>query len=222
MANTIKTLSQTEVDAMDTFRDEALQKAQKSSAFSRGWLRNNLIQSPEVVDLSDLGYEDEHLKIIAENLESSPIKTIFMTDNGFTDEGVEVLCSTSHLFVYRKLETLFLDGNQIGDRGCELLAEALRSNNVLKVLSLSNNAFGDDVGALFARSLSQNSRTALEALYGVDLEPYKDILGVDETTPQNYDDSGEPTNMSILAALREKHHLQGRISPRRRPKHSST
>ena len=199
----IKSMSDRDLGDMDKYREESLQKSQEGKATSKGWLRSSLLQSPENVDFSDLSFEDDHLKIISENLEASPIKVLFLSGNNFTDEGVEFLCKQNHLAMYHKLETLFLDNNDITDKGCEMIAEALGSNHTLKVLSLSNNLFSDEAAEYFASHLVFNNGLALESLYGVDLSPYKAIMDIGESVPQNFDDSGQPTNMSILTALRE-------------------
>ena len=86
-----------------------------------------------------------------------------------------------------------------------MLAEALSVNNVLRVLSLCNNPNTEVAGELFATNLKANKKTALEALYGIDLAPYKEIMGVGEEVEQTYDEEGNPTNVQILAALREVH-----------------
>ncbi len=55
------------------------------------------------------------------------------------------------------METLCLNGNNVGNEGAILLAEMLKTNTTLKTLELNSNSIEYEGAAALAEALAQNS-----------------------------------------------------------------
>lgn len=73
---------------------------------------------------------------------------------------------TPHLKSHKSLQELYLNENYIGNRGAELIAEALKENESLRILSLRNCRVGPDGIIALCNSISNNE--VLERLFITD------------------------------------------------------
>ena len=118
------------------------------------------------LNLDQNGIGDEGCAFIAKALlENSTLRSLRLGGNRIGDSGAHqiftVLAQQSDHSC--KLESLYLQDNQIGFSGARSIAEPLLVNKTLKLLHLSRNLVGESGSTQIAKSLVSNN--TLEALY---------------------------------------------------------
>ena len=93
------------------------------------------------------------------------LRSIRLAYNSISDE--QLLPIIEAVRGHHSLEVLNLNGNSIGNAGCEALSTLLRDPNCnLRILSLANNSFIDNEGAtILANSLDNNAKLEYLHLY---------------------------------------------------------
>jgi len=105
-------------------------------------VRNLLLNIPSLVHLdlwrNDLG--SEGAKAIAEYLNGNgALRTLILSENHIGDEGANAIWKS---VPNSALMELYMDGNEISDKGLDGLSSALSSSLSLKVVSLKGNPCG--------------------------------------------------------------------------------
>ncbi|XP_035257501.1 NLR family CARD domain-containing protein 3-like [Anguilla anguilla] len=94
--------------------------------------------------LNGCGLTEKSCEIVASALQSSnsPLRDLDLSNNNLRDSGVKLLCAA--LSPNCKLQKLGLNGCDLTEKSCEIVASALQSSNSpLRDLDLSNNNLGD-------------------------------------------------------------------------------
>lgn len=116
------------------------------------------------LNFSHHGWGSKEVKLLSERvLAGCPALTeLSLGFNSVGDKGVEALCVAAKHGALRKLERLYLVGNQIGPPGCDSLAAVLRAG-VLPACSYINLAKNPD---------TEETRWVIEELLKPEVERY--------------------------------------------------
>ena len=96
--------------------------------------------------------------ISAAVINTSAVKVLSMENNGLTLQAAVAISN-----VVSSLERLFINHNEFGDHGAELLSEGIINSKVLRILNISHNNIGASGTAAIVNALKTNS--SLEQLY---------------------------------------------------------
>lgn len=93
-----------------------------------------------LLDLQETGLLDEGLEILCEGLRGNKtLRTLYLDGSGIRLHGIRALADVLNT---TNIRNLYLSVNAFRDEGCLALAEALRKNTTLKRLSLSSVGMG--------------------------------------------------------------------------------
>lgn len=115
-------------------------------------LRNNT--TLEMLDLRNNRVSDLGAHSLVLSITTSTLKSLNLESNGITEEGAQYLAEM--LKAHRFLTELYLSKNQIGDRGVQLLANAL-SNTKLNIEKHSNKVVSDENCSIFRSFWKSNN-----------------------------------------------------------------
>ena len=119
----------------------------------------------EVLCLGGNGINDERVADMADIVTKCG-KSLTRLDLRYNDlglKGIQTLCRAIVDGQCEKLSCLHLEGNKVGDDGCQHIAEAL-GNSYISELYLGDNGIGPAGAAHFANALAPNA-TKLEKLF---------------------------------------------------------
>ena len=161
-----------------------------------------------VLNLTDNGITNERLDILAKGLCKNTLETLTLLSNdlAFKNESPSKFTGMAEMLAINdKLKELKLDHNPLGSHGVTWIAEALESNKGMKNLYLENTNCGDEGAAALAKMLGINK--TLECLYLCGRFTYDND---NDSLVQNYiGDEGATALADVLkehnSSLRELH-----------------
>jgi hypothetical protein len=98
---------------------------------------------------------DADFQVVLNQLKDNEIEKLDLSHKGLTSHQITLLAEA--LKTNTMLKMLELSGNQIGDAGAEKLADALKSNTALMELGLSSNQIGNVGADKLADALKSNT-----------------------------------------------------------------
>ena len=118
-------------------------------------------RSLEVVSLQNSGLGSKGASILAKALETSKVEwTLTSLDLAGNDIRLPGIAAFQNLLVMdRRIKSLHLGYNGLGEEGAKLLGLVLKFNYTLKELALQGNHIGDDGAMALAEELASNNNT---------------------------------------------------------------
>jgi Ran GTPase-activating protein (RanGAP) involved in mRNA processing and transport len=118
------------------------------------FLRSLSFSNLKSISLSDCKVDDSMAILLSEAILSNSIKSFYLSHNALSDSsGVPIIASLR----LAKVERLFIEGNQLGPRSANILAQYLEDPScTLTVISLNNNCIGTEGAVSIALSLKNN------------------------------------------------------------------
>eukprot|EP01091_Cochliopodium_minus_P005874 TRINITY_DN15768_c0_g1_i1.p1 TRINITY_DN15768_c0_g1~~TRINITY_DN15768_c0_g1_i1.p1 ORF type:complete len:304 (-),score=47.62 TRINITY_DN15768_c0_g1_i1:21-932(-) len=119
---------------------------------------NKLKENSEILDFrnDEIG-DDGLIHLTKSTMENTVIKSLNLSKNKITSEGLKVFCETNKII---NLKNLDLSENNFGEKGVIYLTEYMKKNKTIKNLNISLNGIGH-MGAVKFSECLRNNKTLL-------------------------------------------------------------
>jgi len=137
-----------------------------------------LYEYDEVLDLKFNSIDDVGIYNLMNDIKTDNLKELWLGSNSIGDEGVKAIAE--YLKYNTTLQILSLGANNIGEIGASYLADALENNNTIMKLFLSYNKIGDKGATALLKSLNKNYSLQILAVHDNNIQDKSLIVKISE------------------------------------------